>query len=364
MTNPNSPRVITEIGNESSLDDRLDDRVHEPDQEREDDESWTVARLNCTAGRMLQDHEGDRGRGDAEDESLHAALRGGRTARAATLCASRRTMVADRARPASGLDSGDPSPRPPAAPPEVPVPGFAASSPASSRSCSSSSRTSPPPSATIASTTAGRTFTETGRQARLAFVDRWEARLAGLDDATLDRGERIDRDLVLGELARSGSTRTSCARRRGTRSLGLHPGRRDPPAAGPRVRAAPRRLASVAARLEGIPAVIAAAQQVMGTHPTRPVSRLQAEVAAKRIGGVTELARRGRRGRRGGGAPATRRSRRCCRGCGPRPTPRRRRSTRSARHLAARSPAAAGQPAPRARPVRGQAAAHAARPGR
>ena len=36
--------------------------------------------------------------------------------------------------------------------------------------------------------------------ARLAFVDRWEAELRAIDDATLDAGERIDRDLILGEL--------------------------------------------------------------------------------------------------------------------------------------------------------------------
>ena len=44
-------------------------------------------------------------------------------------------------------------------------------------------------------------FTEAGRRSRLAFADRWQAELGGIDSATLDAAERIDRDLVLGELA-------------------------------------------------------------------------------------------------------------------------------------------------------------------
>ena len=51
------------------------------------------------------------------------------------------------------------------------------------------------------------------------------------------------------------------------------------------------RLASAAGRLEGIPAVIADAQAVLGSHPSRPVSRLHARVAGERIGGIAELGR-------------------------------------------------------------------------
>ena len=51
------------------------------------------------------------------------------------------------------------------------------------------------------------------------------------------------------------------------------------------------RLASVLGRLEGIPQLLGQAQAVIGTHPTRPVSRLHADVAARRIGGVAQLAR-------------------------------------------------------------------------
>ncbi len=134
-------------------------------------------------------------------------------------------------------------------------------------------------------------FTEAGRRERLAFADRWEAELRAIDDATLDAGERIDRDLLLGELS---ELRFHEAELREpawnplawvyTMGSGIHPllAREFAPLQ--------VRLASVAGRLEGIPAVIAAAQAVMGTHPTRPVSGFMAEVAAKRIGGVTALA--------------------------------------------------------------------------
>ena len=134
-------------------------------------------------------------------------------------------------------------------------------------------------------------FTASGREALLAFVDRWEAELAGLDDATLDDGERIDRDLVLGELAELRFAEQDLREPTWNPLAwvyilggGIHPllAREFAPLH--------VRLASVAGRLEGVPAVIDAARQVMGTHPTRPVSGLMAEVAAKRIGGVTSLA--------------------------------------------------------------------------
>ena len=50
------------------------------------------------------------------------------------------------------------------------------------------------------------------------------------------------------------------------------------------------RLLSVAGRLEGIPTILDDARATIGTAP-RPVSRLHAEVAGKRVGGVAELGR-------------------------------------------------------------------------
>src|SRR5437762_8891711 len=44
-------------------------------------------------------------------------------------------------------------------------------------------------------------MTEAGREARLAFVDRWEAELEEFDPDRLSAGERADREVLLAELA-------------------------------------------------------------------------------------------------------------------------------------------------------------------
>ena len=133
---------------------------------------------------------------------------------------------------------------------------------------------------------------EAGRLERLALYDRWTAAFAALDPATLTADQRIDRDLVLGaldgyrfaerELREDAWDPLSWVYLLGS---GLHSllAREFAPLH--------VRLASAAGRLEGIPAVIADAQTVLGSHPTRAVSRLHALVAGERIGGVTGLAR-------------------------------------------------------------------------
>ena len=104
--------------------------------------------------------------------------------------------------------------------------------------------------------------------------------------------ERIDLDLVRGELASFRFAETELREETWSPLLwvylvggGLHPllARDFAPLA--------VRLASVAGRLEGIPALLDQARAVIGTHPTRPVAKLHAEVAAQRIGGVARLAR-------------------------------------------------------------------------
>jgi len=50
------------------------------------------------------------------------------------------------------------------------------------------------------------------------------------------------------------------------------------------------RLASVAARLEGVPAVLAAARAELGSLPGRPASRLHTEIAIKQLSGIAALA--------------------------------------------------------------------------
>ena len=97
-----------------------------------------------------------------------------------------------------------------------------------------------------------------------------------------------------------------------------------------------QRLASVTGRLEGIPTLVADARATIGSVPERPVSRLHAEIAAKRIGGVADLGKRGGRDGRGRGARRTRPSPCCCRGCGPHPTRRPRRWTSSGGYLPTR----------------------------
>jgi uncharacterized protein (DUF885 family) len=131
---------------------------------------------------------------------------------------------------------------------------------------------------------------DAGRIARLAMYDRWAAEFRALDDAALTPDERIDRDLVLGELARSafleGELREDAWDPLGWVYLigaGLHSliSREYAPLA--------TRLEAFAERLEGVPGIIADAQAVIGSHPARPVSRLHARVAGDRIAGVAAL---------------------------------------------------------------------------
>ena len=133
---------------------------------------------------------------------------------------------------------------------------------------------------------------EAGHAARLAFIDGWEATLAGLDAASMTADERIDLDLLRGELASFRFAETDL--REDTWSPlswvyliggGLHPllARDFAPLA--------ERLTSFRDRLDGIPRLLDQAREVIGSHPTRPVAKLHAEVAAKRIGGVAQLAR-------------------------------------------------------------------------
>ncbi|HYO42141.1 MAG TPA: DUF885 domain-containing protein [Candidatus Limnocylindrales bacterium] len=135
-------------------------------------------------------------------------------------------------------------------------------------------------------------MSEAGHTSRVAFIERWEGTLGRVDPAVLTTDERIDLDLVRGELASFRFAETDL--REETWSPlpwvymiggGLHPllSREFAPL--------PLRLASALGRIEGIPRLIAQAQTVIGTHPTRAVAKLHAEVAAKRIGGVTSLVR-------------------------------------------------------------------------
>ncbi len=133
-------------------------------------------------------------------------------------------------------------------------------------------------------------LTEAGRQARLAFVDAWEAELGAFHEAALTDGERVDRQVLLLELAARRFADTQL--REDTWSPlawvyllggGIFPllAREFAPLA--------ERLRSVAGRLEGMPAVLAAARDALATDTGRPVARLHTETALKQLDGVTEL---------------------------------------------------------------------------
>jgi uncharacterized protein (DUF885 family) len=130
-----------------------------------------------------------------------------------------------------------------------------------------------------------------GRAARLDFAGRWEAELRGFADAPLTADERIDRDLLLSELAALRFDETE-----------LREDAWDPlgyvyllgsgifPLLARDFAPLPVRLASVASRLDRAPAVLAAARRELGKLPGRPTSRLHTEMAIKQLPGIVALA--------------------------------------------------------------------------
>ena len=172
--------------------------------------------------------------------------------------------------------------------------------------------------------------TEAGRLARLGFVDRWEAELRAVDDATLDAGERIDRDLLLGQLDH-GRFDDAVLREETWNPLvwvyvlggGIHPllAREFAPLS--------VRLESVAGRLEGIPVVLDGARASLGAHPDRPVSgfwprRPRSGSLGSRVSPTRRSPQAKRRRRQ-----ATPMSPRCCPVSGRRPRRHRRHSSAS-----------------------------------
>ncbi len=138
--------------------------------------------------------------------------------------------------------------------------------------------------------------TEAGRQARLAFASQWTETIGAFDGLTPD--EAIDRDLVLGQLAamrfdddvlrEDAWDPLAWVYLLGGGLFGLL-SRDFAPLA--------ERLASVAGRLEGIPAVLASAREALvgvdaiaGLAP-RPVGHFQTETALVQLTGVEALIR-------------------------------------------------------------------------
>ena len=131
---------------------------------------------------------------------------------------------------------------------------------------------------------------EAGRRAAIEAIDAWHARFVALKDDSLTFDEQIDRDRVLAVLA---TQRYSLLESRddawdplwwiylmGTGLFGLL-AREFAPAAD--------RLASVAGRLEGLPALLDAAIAVLGSVPERPISAFHTERALQDLDGIPNL---------------------------------------------------------------------------
>ena len=130
-----------------------------------------------------------------------------------------------------------------------------------------------------------------GREARLAFIDRWRATFRGLDPSAMTPDEAIDRDLILSELDAMEFGETELREETWDPVVwvyllgeGVFPllAREFAPLAD--------RLASVASRLESIAAVTDAAKETLvGNGPDRPVGRFQTETALEQLPGINDL---------------------------------------------------------------------------
>ena len=130
-----------------------------------------------------------------------------------------------------------------------------------------------------------------GRAVRLDFVDRWLAELGALGEAELTRDEAIDRDLVVQELEAERFAELELREETWDPlqwvyligdGLFLLIARDYAPLAD--------RLASVAGRLERLPALLDGAKEALqGPGDGRPVGRFQTETALEQLGGIAEL---------------------------------------------------------------------------
>ena len=134
-------------------------------------------------------------------------------------------------------------------------------------------------------------LTPAGRAGRLAFIDDWTAELQATEDGSLTPDERVDRDLLISELAAlrfdEADLREGCWDPLSYVYLlggGIFPllARDFAPLA--------TRLTSVASRLEKLPAVFKAARSELGTINGRPVSTLHLDMALRQLPSIGSLA--------------------------------------------------------------------------
>jgi uncharacterized protein (DUF885 family) len=132
---------------------------------------------------------------------------------------------------------------------------------------------------------------EAGRLHRLEFAARWTKVFADLPPATLDRDEAVDRELLLLVLDEMHFEDAEL------RQLAWDPlewvyvmGAGIFPLVAREFAPLAERLASIAARLEGLPALVDAARaSLVGTPDGRPVSKFHAETALGQLPGIAEL---------------------------------------------------------------------------
>ena len=131
-------------------------------------------------------------------------------------------------------------------------------------------------------------LTEAGRAERLAFIERWLAEFQEMSELSGD--DAIDRDVLIGELEAERFSEIDLREETwnplewvyllGDGIFTLLAREFAPLAV---------RLASVAGRLEGLPAVVEAARERLVGHAGRPVGRFQTETALQRLPGIEEL---------------------------------------------------------------------------
>jgi uncharacterized protein (DUF885 family) len=134
-------------------------------------------------------------------------------------------------------------------------------------------------------------LSSSGQADRLAFIDEWTAELGALPVATLTPDDRIDRELLLSELAALRFDEADL------RELSWDPlsyvyllGGGIFPLLARDFAPLAVRLTSVASRLEHSPAVLTAARGQLGRINGRPVSKLHLDMALRQLPGIGSLA--------------------------------------------------------------------------
>lgn len=133
-------------------------------------------------------------------------------------------------------------------------------------------------------------MTEPGLTARLAFYDRAVQALRAHPDEELDHDERLDRDLLLGEFTTAAFSEGELREDRWDALAWVYLlGNGLFPLLSRDFAPVHLRLASIASRLEGLPAVVEAAVEQLVGLPGRPISRLHAETTIDQLAGIADL---------------------------------------------------------------------------